>query len=226
MQDFVLSTRAAENIIRAVRTLGQLKTQSRFVTRSTLLAGEVTVEEKVDGANLGFSVDEAGTLRGQNRGSCVDLEAPAGQWKPLEAWLSPHRRALAEALADGLILFGEWCFAVHSVRYDRLPDWFLAFDVYDRARGEFWSVERRDALAQRLGLVIVPTLGRGRFELGALQRLLARSALTDGPPEGLYVRQEQHGRLERRAKPVRAEFVQAIEEHWSKRPIEANRLAR
>jgi hypothetical protein len=192
---------------------------------SEMLAREVVVEEKVDGANLGFSVGEDGTLRAQNRGSYLDLDAPKGQWKPLKRWLSMRRSALIDALGSNLMLFGEWCYAVHSVRYDRLPDWFLAFDVYDRATGEFWSVDRRNALTATLGLATVPELSRGRHTIESLGRLLGASRLTDGPAEGLYIRSEQLGVLRTRAKLVRAEFVQAIEEHWSKRPIEENRLA-
>jgi hypothetical protein len=189
-----------------------------------LLSVEVSVEEKVDGANLGFSVDETGALRGQNRGKYLDLDAPTGQWKPLKRWLSTRRHALSEALAPGLLLFGEWCYAVHSVRYTQLPDWFLAFDVYDRAKGEFWSVDRRNALASSLALAVVPALGQGRFDLDGIKVLMGRSRLTDGPAEGVYVRREAEGRLVQRAKLVRPEFVQAIGEHWSKRDIEANQV--
>lgn len=189
-----------------------------------LLADEVVVEEKVDGANLGFSTDDHGTLRAQNRGSYVDLDTPQGQWKPLKRWLSTRQYALAEALSPDLMLFGERCYAVHSVRYTRLPDWFLAFDVYDRAKGEFWSVERRNALVNHLGIASVPELARGRFNLDGLKKLLEHSRLTDGPAEGLYVRREAEGSLVGRAKLVRAEFVQAIGEHWSKRRSEANQL--
>lgn len=190
-----------------------------------LLSGEVVVEEKVDGANLGFSIDEHGVLRAQNRGSYLDLLAPQGQWKPIKRWLAPRHDALADALSPDLMLFGEWCYAVHSIRYTELPDWFLAFDVYDRAAGEFWGVERRNELAVRVGVTRIPELGRGRFDVAALRQLLDSSRLSDGPAEGLYVRREAGGRLLARAKLVRAEFVQAIEEHWSKRGIEANQLA-
>jgi hypothetical protein len=192
----------------------------------SLLSGPVVVEEKVDGSNLGFSIDEHGELRGQNRGSYVELDSPTGQWKPLKRWLAARRHALAEALAPGLMMFGEWCYAVHSVRYSRLPDWFLAFDVYERAKGEFWSTERRNELARRLDISVVPELGRGRFDLAGLKPLLGHSKVTEGPAEGLYVRREQGGCLLQRAKLVRAEFVQAIEQHWSKRAIEPNQLAR
>ncbi len=190
-----------------------------------LLAEEVVVEEKVDGANLGFSVDEGGSLRCQNRGSYLDLDDAKGQWKPLKRWLSTRQHQLAQALAPHLMLFGEWCYATHSVRYTRLPDWFLAFDVFDRTDNAFWSAERRNELAHGLGIEPVPELGRGRFKLDDLKKLLGRSSLTDGPVEGLYLRRESGGRLLERVKLVRAEFVQAIDEHWSKRRLEANQLA-
>lgn len=193
---------------------------------SELFAGEVVVEEKVDGANLGFSVDAGGLLRGQNRGRYLDLDGPPGEWKPLKRWLSTRRHALVDALGAHLMLFGEWCYAVHSVRYARLPDWFLAFDVYDRSSREFWSVDRRNALAKSLDVVTVPELGRGRYTVESLKNLLGGSQVTDGPAEGLYVRRETNGLLTARAKLVRAEFVQAIEEHWSTRQLEENQLAR
>ncbi len=192
---------------------------------SDLLRTEVVVEEKVDGANLGFSVGENGTLCGQNRGTYLDLETPQGQWKPLKRWLATRQRSLVDALWPDLVLFGEWCFAVHGVRYTRMPDWFLAFDVYDRTKGEFWSADRRNELVMRLDIRPVPELGRGHQTVDSLMKLLVQSQLADGPAEGLYVRKEASGILKARAKLVRAEFVQAIDEHWSKRPLEENELA-
>lgn len=190
------------------------------------LAADVLVEEKVDGSNLGFSVDAHGILRAQNRGTYLNLESTSGQWKPLKRWLSTRRFGLVEALTADLILFGEWCYAVHSVRYTHLPDWFLVFDVYERAAGKFWSAARRNQLARELDLAVVPELGRGRFDLDGLKGLLGQSRLTDGPAEGLYVRREQDGHLLQRAKLVGAEFVQNIDEHWSKRRLEPNQVVR
>lgn len=189
-----------------------------------LLSHDVVVEEKVDGANLGISVDDRCALRAQNRGAYIDLDSPKGQFKPLGRWLRPRAEALAGALFPDLVLFGEWCYAVHSIRYTRLPDWFLAFDVYDRASGQFWSVARRDALASTVGLVVVPRLGSGRFNSPQLEALLGKSRLTDGAAEGLYVRRDVGEHLADRAKLVRGEFVQAIDEHWSKKALVPNAL--
>jgi len=189
-----------------------------------LLSHEVVVEEKVDGANIGFSVDEHGVLLAQNRGTYLSLEGGHGQWKPLKRWLAPRADELAAALFPDLMLSGEWCYAVHSVRYTRLPDWFLAFDVYDRASGKFWSVERRNELVATLSLAVVPVLASGRFDMAGLRALLGSSRLTDGPAEGLYVRRDADRHLMSRAKLVRREFVQAIDEHWSKKALVPNAL--
>jgi len=190
-----------------------------------LLSGEVVVEEKVDGANLGISLAPDGSLRAQNRGQYL-VEPYRGQFSRLGAWLARHRYVIGDHLSPSLILFGEWCAARHSLDYQALPDWFLLFDVYDRDSGKFWSPARRDALAASLGLSTVPCLFRGKAELKDLRRLLddARSRYRDGPPEGIVVRQVTEQWTEARAKLVRAEFTQAIEEHWRSRAIEWNQV--
>ena len=192
----------------------------------TLLSGDVIVEEKVDGANLGISLDVDGQLRFQNRGRY--LEAPfAGQFSRLGSWIGQHGHLMEDVLGPGLILFGEWGAARHSIAYDRLPDWFLVFDVYDFTAGQFWSTSRRDALARRLGLQVVPQLLRGRTTLAALTEQVSNgsSRLTDGRPEGVVVQREGAEVLQARAKLVHPRFVQAIDEHWSRRRMEWNQTS-
>lgn len=87
----------------------------------SLLAEEVVVEEKLDGANLGFSVAPDGSLRAQNRGQYL-TEPHVGQFSRLSSWIAQHSDALLGALSPDLILFGEWCAARHSLDYDTLPD--------------------------------------------------------------------------------------------------------
>lgn len=195
-----------------------------------LLQGEVVVEEKLDGANLGFSLGAAGELRVQNRGTY--LTAPyAGQFARLPAWLAMHGDGIAEKLLDHhnspLILFGEWCAARHSLAYSQLPDWLLLFDVFDAGAGRFWSSARRNAMAQRLGLATAPQVARGRFRLNELIEGVDTwlSRFRDGPLEGVVVRKESADWCEQRAKLVRADFTQAIGEHWRGRQVEWNRLA-
>jgi ATP-dependent RNA circularization protein (DNA/RNA ligase family) len=191
----------------------------------TLLAADVTVEEKLDGANLGFSLSPDGSVRAQNRGQF--LAAPhAGQFARLPAWLARHGDALRSVLTPDLMVFGEWCAARHSLDYAALPDWFLLFDVYDRHEGRFWSSARRNALAASAALVTVPRVAEGRQTLASLKDLVTRrpSHYRQGPLEGVVIRQESAQWCESRAKLVRADFTQAIETHWRRRAIEWNRV--
>ena len=190
-----------------------------------LLADEVVIEEKIDGANLGLSRAADGTLRAQNRGHYLS-EPFTGQFSRLSSWLALHRHSLTDKLANTLILFGEWCAARHSLNYESLPDLFLLFDVYDRTTGRFWSTARRNAFAATLGLKTVPEIMRGTTSLAELKTLpiASTSQYRPGPPEGIVIRRDSKNWGEARAKLVRPEFTQSIDEHWRVRTIQWNRV--
>ena len=191
-----------------------------------LLASEVLVEEKLDGANLGFSIGPDGAVRAQNRGQYL-IEPYGGQFARLASWLQPREERLLDGLGQHLIAFGEWCAAKHSLEYDRLPDWWLLFDIYDREQGKFWSAQRRDAWAQQYGFACVPRLRAGRVSLGQLQEMVLQqaSAFRSGPLEGVVVRVDNAQWSVARAKLVRADFTQAIDTHWRSRLPQWNVLA-
>jgi ATP-dependent RNA circularization protein (DNA/RNA ligase family) len=188
------------------------------------LAGDVVVEEKVDGANVGISIDDQGSLRLQGRGQYLGPGAHP-QFEPLWAWVQARESLLREGLRNGLVVFGEWCFATHSVKYDRLPDWFLGFDVHDPAAGTFWSSVRRNRLLERLHVAAIPELGRGHFARHEILSLMGASRVGAEPMEGLYLRSEDRSRVLGRAKVVRGDFAQSIDEHWMSQPLRKNRLA-
>lgn len=205
---------------------------------AAFLAAPVAIEEKLDGANIGISLAADAGLRVQQRGEV--LQPPyIGQFSRLSSWLASHRAGLEEFLHKpehhGLILFGEWCAARHSVAYTHLPDPFLLFDIAEPtptavasaapAGLRFWSRRRRDAAAAALGLATVPLLqADAHHTLPGLRQLLDQfgSLYHPGPPEGLILRRDAGPWCPARAKLVRAGFTQAIAEHWRSRPIEWN----
>lgn len=190
------------------------------------LSGPVVVEEKVDGANLGISIDAAGRLRFQNRGNWLEGKL-TGQWECLRGWTAKHELRLRQVLPENHVLFGEWCYIAHSIRYEYLPDLFLIFDVYDTTVGRFWSTSRRNALAEAVRLSLVPKLARGVFKQERLHTFLnGRSDLSGGPREGLYLRREDDDWVLNRAKLVRSDFTQAISEHWSRQGTVLNKVRR
>jgi ATP-dependent RNA circularization protein (DNA/RNA ligase family) len=166
-----------------------------------LLSSDVVVEEKLDGANLGFSVAPNGTFRAQNRGQYL-ADPHAGQFARLPAWLAQHGDLLRSILTPDIVIFGEWCAARHTLDYVKLPDWFLLFDVYDRNAERFWCSTRRNALASSVGLVTVPKLAQGKFDVMALKALIATSTsrYRPGSLEGLVIRKESAQWCEVRAK--------------------------
>ena len=192
---------------------------------SALLSSEVRVEEKIDGANLGFSLRHDGQWAVQNRGQYL-LEPYRGQFSRLASWLGLHEWQWREKVDSSLILFGEWCAARHSLDYDNLPDWFLLFDVYDREKEMFWSAKRRDKLAETLGIAAVPALFQAQTDLMRLKKLVneSLSQYRSGPLEGIVIRRDNEDWCEARAKLVRAEFTQAISDHWRSRTIQWNRV--
>lgn len=59
------------------------------------------------------------------------------------------------------MLYGEWVCARHTVAYDKLPDWFLAFDILDLERNQFLPRAERDTLLAGSGLRAVRVVHRG-----------------------------------------------------------------
>mmetsp|Transcript_27157 Transcript_27157/g.85471 ORF Transcript_27157/g.85471 Transcript_27157/m.85471 type:complete len:146 (-) Transcript_27157:1139-1576(-) len=133
----------------------------------------IFAEEKVDGANMGFSVSSTGDILCQNRSHYVGAGSHS-QFQKLPLWLQEFGPALREILEpERHILFGEWCAMVHSLKYDRLPGYFIAFDLYDRyaeafaTRAELHALLRRTripvatlslSLSLILSLTLTPTL--------------------------------------------------------------------
>ena len=189
------------------------------------LEQEVVVEEKVDGANLGLAVGADGRIRAQSRGNYLAAGRSHAQWNPLWPWLARREERLAGALGQELMLFGEWCHARHTIAYKALPDWFLVFDVFERATCVFWSSDRRNALADELGLCPVPAVFCGLLTSKMVPGLIGPSELGTPRMEGIYLRRESGGHLMARAKVVSPDFRQQIEDHWSRRPLIPNKLA-
>lgn len=188
----------------------------------------LVIEEKLDGSNCGVSFAADGTLLLQSRGHVLTGGARERQFDLFKRWASHHRTWLQERLGTRYVMYGEWLFARHTIRYDALPHYFLEFDVLDREAGLFLSTERRRELLGGGGgpVVPVPVLAAGREVEWA--RLLGPSTCsTTEAMEGLYIKHEEAGEVRGRYKLVRPSFLQTVAdagEHWMDRPIEANRL--
>lgn len=128
------------------------------------------------------------------------------------------------------ILFGEWVTATHSIPYTRLPDRFIAFDLYDRRTRSF---ETYDELKSQLtkkapSIPLVPLIWEGPESTmpddSRLKEMVqAPSLYYAGPVEGVYLKIEskREKRVVRRGKVVRGDFI-AGNDHWTKGIIRWN----
>lgn len=122
---------------------------------------KVIVEEKIDGANMGISISSEGQIVVQNRSHYITSQYHA-QFGPLSKWIAKNSDDLWSILEPSrTILYGEWVYATHSVKYNSLPDWFIAYDLYDRIEKKFAS---RKVLEEKLAgtnLHLVPLIYQG-----------------------------------------------------------------
>ena len=196
---------------------------------------KVVITEKIDGANMGFSLSaDRMQIVVQNRSHYVNT-ASHEQFKKLGHWVETHREELMKLLdrdpffAQRYILYGEWMYATHSIHYTRLPDLFIAFDLFDRSTETF--VDRATLqfmLTQHnSGITLVPVMLEANqvpSEAKLKQMVQQQSQFWDGRVEGVYVKWEAAGIVARRGKIVRADFI-AGNEHWSKKNLQPNQLA-
>ena len=202
------------------------------------MKNKITIEEKVDGANLGISLTPDYQLTFQNRSHYVTSQS-ATQWKGrsslrskinrstgLDNWISQHP-GIFQFLTPDLVLFGEWLYAKHSIHYTELPSYFMAFDIYNKKEDKFLSVAERDLLLKDTGIPTVRQIDHGNFTIEKLKELLnQKSSFYDGPIEGIYLRIDDDKYLKQRAKVVRHDFLEKGEdnevEHWSKKQLVKN----
>lgn len=185
---------------------------------------DVFIAEKVDGAQMGFSINETYKILAQNRSHYVNSKSHS-QFEKLDKWIIDHSEALYEILDEDTILFGEWLYSKHSISYDLLPDYFLAFDLYSKKKNLFYN---RDILEEKLkdtNIHFVREMYRGKIkDKNQLLKLIEnKSIYTNERVEGIYLKIFDGKYVKKRSKLVRNDFIIG-NEHWTKRGIKKNTL--
>ena len=184
---------------------------------------DVFIAEKVDGAQLGISIDENYKILIQNRSHYVNSKSHS-QFEKLDKWIMDHSQSLYEILDQDTILFGEWLYAKHSISYDNLPDYFLAFDLYNKKKKLFYN---RDILVEKLkdtSLNFVREMYRGKIkDKNQLLKMIEEKSnyTSDGRVEGIYLKIFEGDYVKSRCKLVRNDFLSG-NDHWTKGGIQKN----
>jgi len=200
---------------------GGTSDDKRLSDVSALVGAEIVVTEKCDGSNLTYT-----------RKSVFSRSHSGPPGHPSFDLAKATHARIAHELSEGISVFCEYCYAVHSIAYQGLPSYSLVFGVRDDVLGVFWDWDMVAAQAADLGLPTVPVLFRGTVssaeELRALTERLSREPSTyGGPREGIVARavtsfpESEFGK--RVAKWVRKDHVQT-DEHWLHQAIVAQKL--
>ncbi len=209
------------------------------VPTASLVGRRIVVEEKLDGANAAISFTAGGRLRLQSRGHFLNGGPRERQFQLFKAWAAAHQASLFAVLGSRYVLYGEWLYAKHTMFYDALPHYFLAFDVLDTRANDFLATPIRHALLHGTPVISAPLLWSGRLanpaclltSLGTSscktsswrnrlsqscerlgQDLAAVLRETDASDlmEGLYIKVEEDDRVLGRCKFVRESFSATV----------------
>jgi hypothetical protein len=172
---------------------------------------EVVITEKLDGENT--------TLYPEG----LHARSIDGRHHPSRDWVKSLHGSIRHLIPAGFRVCGENLYARHSIAYEELRSYFYVFSIWNQ---DNLCLRWDETLewSELLGLEVVPTLLRGRWDEAATRAL----ALDFLRQEGYVVRTtaafayDDFGRHV--AKWVRTGHVQT-DEHWMFSEVVPNRLA-
>lgn len=211
---------------------GGTNDDKRIVTLDGLLNREIVITEKVDGSNVCLEHDAV----------YARSHAKAPKHPSFDALKALHAQ-VKSGIPEGIQIFGEWCYAKHSIEYTRLPSYLLLFgvrhlDLVDglhstRITRSWEPWELVEDWAEQLEVATVPLLGRFSVTTEnqlkeVTDRFTTAPSVLGGAREGVVVRvASSFGDSEFStsvAKWVRKDHV-STSDHWSHQEIARNKLA-
>ena len=133
-------------------------------------------------------------------------------------------KTVGTAIIEGYVVYGEFLKWKHSILYDRLPGWIVAFDVLDLEKGLFLDRKEKERFLNRYRIPAAPLIYEGEIRskeelvrfLNRRSKFSARSKI-----EGVVVK---NYRRQIMGKIVSYEFLTGMEKHWTEKKREMNRL--
>jgi hypothetical protein len=123
------------------------------ITNVDGLIGElIVITEKCDGSNLALTRDA--------------VFARSHSSTPTHAsfnFAKSKHAEIAFEIPEGITIFCEYCYAVHSIKYNKLPGYLLVFGVRDDVNSYWWSWDNVCLMAKKLTLPTVPELFSGKL---------------------------------------------------------------
>ncbi|NUB91156.1 RNA ligase family protein [Haloterrigena sp. SYSU A121-1] len=122
--------------------------------------GMVVMTEKMDGSQACLTKDK---VYARSHGH----EAEHHSFDLLK---KQHAEEYSDLIPEHLAIYGEWLYAKHSIKYTHLPDYFLAFGVYDRITDIWMDWKRVSEVCDIIGLGLVPVRYTGFWPMEQMQQ--------------------------------------------------------
>lgn len=183
-----------------------------------LFDGAVVITEKIDGACSGIMKCNGQTFL-QKKGSGADYSHPQFSFFQNEWYFSNKEKI--DGLPDNIVVYGELMRCIHTVEYNKLPDWFLVFDIFDLEQKRYLSWDEIKKICKKAGLFTVPFIYEGKISKKNLLKYLPEKSKYGDVAEGIVVKNQEH---QVRGKYVKPEFVKEVDESefWRNKKIKLN----
>lgn len=188
------------------------------------------VQEKIDGANMGISWTSGPVLRNRNhilKKGYIDKDTPAKlQFRPAWNWVHEHGdeiRWISKEIMSPVTIYGEWLFAKHSIEYNRLPDLFIAYDIYSVEDRKFLSPNVVDGLLSKTRIKYIKSYKATFNNIDEVVEYSERNSdYRNGIREGIVIKTSNDRFLEDSFKVVNKYFVRR--ENFNEVDIIKNRI--
>lgn len=198
---------------------GGTNDDKRLASASHFLNKRVVLTEKLDGSNVCLTRD--------NVFARSHSGAPS---HPSFDFLKSMHAQLRFRIDCGQSVFGEYCYAVHSITYDHLPAYLFVFGVRDDKTGAWSSWTDVCDVARKLKLYTVPLVLCANYKTedglkDDIESEMTQPSVFGGNREGIVVRTASHFSVFKNcvAKYVRADHVQT-DKHWTAQKIVKQKL--
>jgi ATP-dependent RNA circularization protein (DNA/RNA ligase family) len=134
-------------------TIQQIRSDKRYadvkMEKDFFKSTELIVEEKLDGSQsaLGW---KHGKPYAQGRSGHISEFDKRVAFDGFWSWIWQNCDKIEKT--KGHLVYGEWMKPQHSIVYDKLPDFFMAFDVYDLKAKRFLDLNKKKEFLTMCGL--------------------------------------------------------------------------
>ena len=175
----------------------------------------VTIQEKIDGANCGMAfIDDYPILRSRTKilKKGQELSTPArAQFGPAWNWMYNKKNSFIILNEFGpYSVYGEWMLQQHGLFYDALPDWFIAYDIYDYEKKEFINSKKANFILNNCGFETISFCNwSGNLTYEKIEELSNKSSsFCSKKREGVIVKVSNDDYVTHKFKMVRQGFEQ------------------